>query len=207
MNNRKIILVAAISENGVIGSNNSLPWKLKDDLAFFKKLTSNKIIIMGSNTFKSIGNKPLPNRKNVILSSNCKSNVFSDTFCTYTFYSFNSKDGSESSFIEKKYSVDGVEKEIYFASDINAALMFFYEQDVYIIGGSSVYNQFIDKATHIYRSKVLANIDGDSYFPTFDESDWSVEEIETYEKNERNEYPFVIQKLVRKDFLIKDVIF
>jgi len=59
-------LIVAIAENGVIGFENKLPWHLPADLLYFKKLTLNKTVIMGRRTYESIG-KPLPNRKNVIV--------------------------------------------------------------------------------------------------------------------------------------------
>lgn len=62
-----ISLIAAISKNRVIGLNNKLPWKLKNDLKWFKYHTFNKTIIMGNRTYKSI-KKPLPNRLNIVLS-------------------------------------------------------------------------------------------------------------------------------------------
>ncbi len=60
-------MISAIAQNGAIGSKNSLPWYLPADLKHFKNMTLNKTIVMGLNTFKSIGEKPLPNRKNIIL--------------------------------------------------------------------------------------------------------------------------------------------
>jgi dihydrofolate reductase len=63
-----IAIVVAASMNNAIGKNNALPWHLKNDLQFFKKLTTNHCIIMGKNTYLSIG-KCLPNRVNIILTS------------------------------------------------------------------------------------------------------------------------------------------
>lgn len=62
-------MIAAVADNNVIGKNNQLPWHLKTDLQRFKKLTENHTIIMGRRCFESIG-KPLPNRTNVVVSSN-----------------------------------------------------------------------------------------------------------------------------------------
>lgn len=62
-------MIAAVSANNVIGKNGQLPWHLKADLQRFKKLTENHTIIMGRRCFESIG-KPLPNRTNVVVSSN-----------------------------------------------------------------------------------------------------------------------------------------
>lgn len=56
----------AMDKNGAIGLNNSLPWYLPSDLAYFKKLTTDKVVVMGRKTFESIG-KPLPDRHNIVL--------------------------------------------------------------------------------------------------------------------------------------------
>lgn len=62
-----ISLIVAVSENGVIGNNNELPWKLSSDLKRFKYYTKGKAVIMGRKTFESIG-QPLSDRINIILS-------------------------------------------------------------------------------------------------------------------------------------------
>lgn len=64
--NRKIIV--ATDNNGLIGQGNQMPWHLPADFAYFKEKTTGSVVIMGSNTFFSLG-KPLPNRKNIIISS------------------------------------------------------------------------------------------------------------------------------------------
>lgn len=64
----KILLIAAIDENNVLGSDNRLIWHLPADLKFFKKTTLNHSIIMGRKTFESVG-KALPQRKNIVISS------------------------------------------------------------------------------------------------------------------------------------------
>ncbi|CAI8436251.1 MAG: Dihydrofolate reductase [Flavobacterium sp. SCGC AAA160-P02] len=64
-----ITIIAAIGKNNELGKNNDLIWHLPADLKRFKKITSSHTIIMGRNTFESIG-KPLPNRKSVIITRN-----------------------------------------------------------------------------------------------------------------------------------------
>ena len=66
-----ISIIAAIGKNGELGKNNDLIWKLPDDLKFFKETTSNHPVIMGLNTYISIG-RPLPNRKNIVLTDDLK---------------------------------------------------------------------------------------------------------------------------------------
>lgn len=63
----RIALVAAIAENGVIGRGGGLPWRLPDDLKFFKKLTVDHTVIMGRKTYEEV-NRPLANRRNVVIS-------------------------------------------------------------------------------------------------------------------------------------------
>lgn len=63
----KISIVAAIANNNAIGKDNKLLWHLPNDLKFFKNYTLGKVIIMGRNTFESIGSKPLPRRINAVI--------------------------------------------------------------------------------------------------------------------------------------------
>ena len=63
-----IKIISAVSQNGIIGSQNKIPWHYPEDFRHFKKLTNNSIVIMGRKTFESIG-KPLPNRDNIVISS------------------------------------------------------------------------------------------------------------------------------------------
>jgi len=64
-----ISIIVAVSENGVIGKDNQLLWRLPDDLKRFKKLTLGHPIIMGRKTFDSIG-KPLPGRTSIVITRN-----------------------------------------------------------------------------------------------------------------------------------------
>ncbi|MDQ6786489.1 MAG: dihydrofolate reductase [Acidobacteriota bacterium] len=63
----KITAIVAIAKNFAIGRDEKLPWHYSSDLKFFKQTTSGKAVLMGFNTWKSIG-KPLPNRLNIVLS-------------------------------------------------------------------------------------------------------------------------------------------
>jgi dihydrofolate reductase len=63
----KISMIAAMTDDGVIGIENRLPWKLPNDMKWFRQHTLGKPIIMGRKTFESFGSKPLPNRINIII--------------------------------------------------------------------------------------------------------------------------------------------
>lgn len=65
----KRAIIAAVADDSAIGRGNALPWHIREDLRFFKHTTTGNAIIMGWNTFLSIGGRPLPNRKNIVISS------------------------------------------------------------------------------------------------------------------------------------------
>lgn len=65
-NNKKITLIACVDKDYAIGYKNNLLFRIPDDLKRFKKLTTGNTVIMGRNTYESIG-KPLPDRQNIIL--------------------------------------------------------------------------------------------------------------------------------------------
>ena len=65
-----VIIIAAVAENGVIGKDGDLPWHLPKDLKRFKALTSGHTIIMGRKTFDSCNRRPLPNRRNIVVTRN-----------------------------------------------------------------------------------------------------------------------------------------
>ncbi len=71
----KIAMIAAMANNRVIGLENDMPWKLPDDLKFFKANTMGKPVIMGRKTFESIGSRPLPNRPNLVISRNAELSI------------------------------------------------------------------------------------------------------------------------------------
>ena len=64
----KLLIIAALSRNRVIGNDGKLPWHISEDLRRFKRLTTGRAVLMGRRTFESLG-KPLANRRNVVLTS------------------------------------------------------------------------------------------------------------------------------------------
>ena len=80
---QRISIIVAVSENNAIGKNNQLLWRIPGDLKRFKKLTTGNTVIMGKNTFLSLPNGPLPNRKNVVISDN-KEDAFDCCIMAYT---------------------------------------------------------------------------------------------------------------------------
>lgn len=72
----RIVILVAVGPNGIIGSENRLPWRLPKDMRFFRRVTIGHPIIMGRRTFESFGSRPLPKRRNLVVSRN--SNYIAD---------------------------------------------------------------------------------------------------------------------------------
>ena len=70
MHDKQIILIAAADRNNAIGKGNTLPWRHRGDMKFFKETTTGNAVVMGSKTYESMGCKPLPNRLNIVLTRN-----------------------------------------------------------------------------------------------------------------------------------------
>ena len=128
----KIHLIWAQDENGGIGKDGKLPWHISEDLKNFKKLTSGSTIVMGRKTWESLSVRPLPKRRNIVLSSKKISNVE-----CYT------------SIEECIQLLEGECIEILF-----------------VIGGSSIYRDFIPLADELHITEVDEITEGiDTYFP------------------------------------------
>ena len=130
-----ISIIAAIGKNNELGLNNDLIWHLPNDLKYFKEKTMNQTIVMGYNTFVSLG-RILPNRKHVVLS------------------------------LEKvRLPLDVVQ-----FNNLEDLNNYIKDKDVFIIGGASMYKQFIDKADRLYLTEIDDTHEADVYFPKFDKN-------------------------------------
>lgn len=148
-------MIAAIGKNRELGKNGDLIWSLPNDLKFFKEVTTGKTVIMGKNTFNSLP-KLLPKRKHVILSDDNDFNK--DVTDCVIFY-----DKDEIISYVKKIS----EKE-----------------DVYIIGGASMYAMFVNICDFMYLTEIDAeDQNADVYFPEFDKVKWEKEIVGTNNDN------------------------
>lgn len=128
-----INIIFAISKNNAIGINGKLPWNIKEDLKHFKKTTignGNNAIIMGRKTWESIGSKPLNNRHNIIISNNII-NINNINNCNV----FNNIDNCLDYCREKKFD------------------------DVWIIGGSTIYSLFLNEYKYLINKLVVTYID------------------------------------------------
>ena len=156
----RISIIVAVAENGVIGRGGSLPWRLSADLKRFKQLTMGHTIVMGRRTWESIG-RPLPGRRMIVVSR------------------------------QRGYStgVDGVES----ASSLDEAISTAAraaDDEAFVVGGAAIYREVLPHARRLYLTRVHANVDGDTYFPEYNEGGWQLVESKHHDADAKNDYPF-----------------
>jgi dihydrofolate reductase len=158
----KISIIVAVAENNAIGKDNKLLWHLSEDLKRFKRLTSGNPVIMGKNTYFSLPVRPLPKRKNIVITDVPGERIDG---CTMA------------------YSIeDAIEK---MDSD----------KENFIIGGASIYRQFMPYADKLYITWVHKSFDADTFFPEVDEKEWrEISREDITDTDDKNPYPhsFVI---------------
>jgi len=128
-------LIVAIANNNVIGYNNSLPWpRISQDMKWFRDKTINQVVIMGRKTFESLNSIPLKNRTNII--------VTSQAF-----------DG-----------VDTINSQLDIISELKSLETKFTDKEIFIIGGSQLYELTKDIVDRIYLTRIYTDYYGDTYF-------------------------------------------
>tara|TARA_X000000368_G_scaffold178163_1_gene140531 strand:- start:60 stop:566 length:507 start_codon:yes stop_codon:yes gene_type:complete len=157
--------VVALSNNNVIGVDNNLPWNLKTDLAHFKDYTTNKIIVMGRKTFESIG-RPLPNRKNLIVS-----NTLNEINGAYIY-----KSTEEAIKNAKEMCINN---EIY--------------NEIVIIGGGYLFRDTLKITNKLVLSEVDCEIDGDVFYPKINLEEWNEVSSKKFIKDSDNDFNFVVK--------------
>lgn len=140
----QIVFVVAVAENGVIGANGAMPWRLKSDLRRLKALTIGKPVIMGRKTFASIG-RPLPGRTNIVVT---RDRAFREAGVVVT------------NTIADAMTIATGDALRRFATEIA------------VIGGAEIYAQSMDRADRLEITEVHARPDGDTHFATIDAKDW-----------------------------------
>jgi dihydrofolate reductase len=140
----EIVLIVAVAENGVIGADGAMPWRLKSDVQRFKALTLGKPVVMGRKTFASIG-RPLPGRTNIVVT---RDRAFRAAGAVVTH-----------SFTDAMAVATG-----------DALRRFATE--IAIIGGAEIYAQWMGRADRLEITEVHARPDGDTRFSAIDPAEW-----------------------------------
>ena len=169
----KIHLIVAVSENGVIGRDNALPWYLPADLRFFRETTWGHPVLMGRKNYFSIPEKyrPLPGRVNVVLSRNTGL-VFPEG--VQVFHSIEA-------------ALTALERQGF--------------EEIFVIGGAEIFAYFIENKRFgwLYVTKVHAQITGDVYF-TLPQEWWSkAERLQAHPQDEQHAYACTMYRIAGAD--------
>jgi dihydrofolate reductase len=152
-----ISIIVAVSDDLGIGKDNELLWHISEDLKRFKRLTTGKTVVMGKKTWESLPKRPLPGRKNIVLTDIPGENI----------------DGAVMA-----YSIE------------DALGKCDKGEEIFVIGGGSVYRQFMSIADRLYISHVHRKASADIYFPEIDPDIWEAIEKEEFEASETNSIPY-----------------
>ncbi len=163
----RVTLVVAVADNGVIGRDGALPWRLPEDLKRFKAQTLGHPVLMGRRTFESIG-RALPDRRNIVL-----------TRCS----GWHPPSAAEA--IAVVHDWDGALRA---AGDV---------PELMVIGGAEIYAIALPRADRVLLTRVHADVDGDTRLPTFDPAQWREVACERFEPDARNTIPMSFVELRR----------
>ena len=140
----EIVFVLAVAENGVIGHNNIIPWRLKADMQRFKALTFGKPVVMGRKTFLSLP-RPLPGRTNIVMTRDATFSAPGAVVTTSLAAAFEVARG------------DALRRGV---------------AEIAIIGGSDIYAQWLDRADRLEITEVHGRPEGDTHFAAPDLAIW-----------------------------------
>lgn len=160
-----ISIIVAVSEDWGIGKDNELLWHISEDIKRFKRLTSGNTVIMGKKTWESLPNRPLPGRKNIVLTDNPLESIKN----CITAYSLDD-------------ALSKCEK----------------NEEIFIIGGGSIYRQFMPLADRLYITHVHKQAPADIYFPEIDLKTWEITEKEEFKISATNSIPYTYSIYERK---------
>ncbi|PIE42578.1 MAG: type 3 dihydrofolate reductase [Gammaproteobacteria bacterium] len=166
----KLAIIVAQAKNRVIGVKNKLPWHLPEDLRYFKQVTMGRPIIMGRNTYESIG-RPLPGRTNIVITR------------------------------QADYAPQGVrvvhslEQAIELAESV---ALIDGATEAMIIGGAQIYEQALSLADRLYLTEVDAEVEGDAWFPEFNQDEWNEVGRENFSAEGANPYNYSFIVLDKK---------
>jgi dihydrofolate reductase len=168
--NRPLIIVAAVADNGVIGRDNKLIWRLKTDLRRYRDLTLGKPMIMGRKTYESIG-RPLPGRETIVLTRDPQ-------FSAEGVHVARDWD-------EAVAMGDGL------AERMGA-------EGVVVAGGAEIYRLALPRAAKIHLTEVHALPEGDALFPAFDRAAFREVARRSHPAGPDDEHPFTFIDLERR---------
>ncbi len=170
----RVTLVAAIADNGVIGRDNALPWRLPEDLRRFKALTLGHTLLMGRLTYESIG-RPLPGRRTLVLTSDpswlARQNLDAEAV------------GSADT-VATLATAATIQQVLELAAN---------DPELFVVGGARVYESTLPIADRLSLTRVHAAPQGDTSFPPIDLSAWKLTCQEHHESDDSHAFAFTFE--------------
>lgn len=169
-------IIACINQKRALGKDGNLLFHIGNDLANFKRMTVGNVVIMGRKTFESLPNgEPLKDRINIILTS------------------------SEEFGVDEKYD------NVYIVHSVEDVIelceAFFTDKELFIIGGETLYRQFMERnlVSEMRLTVVKDDTDGDVFFPEYSDEDWytyykSMAQVSSWEGVDKSFYFQVLKK-------------
>lgn len=164
-------IIAVIGSRGEVGLGNRLLFRLKADMANFRKITARTPLVMGRKTWESFPKRPLPGRPNIVATRNLEFSAPG----AFVFSSLPPALAAARAMAAKA----GV-------------------AEVALIGGSEIWSAGFDIATHMTLTEVEAEREADTFFPAFDRKAWCEMSAHRFEKDESNEAAFTIREYERR---------
>jgi dihydrofolate reductase len=141
----EIVLIAAVAENGVIGADNTIPWRLKSDMQRFKAMTIGRPVVMGRKTYDSFPRRPLPRRTNIVIT---RDPAYRAERAVVTTSFDNARAIARG---------DALRRNV---------------REIAIIGGAEIYTEFMATADRLEITEVHISPAGDTRFPPIDPALW-----------------------------------
>lgn len=165
-----ISLIAALTRNRVIGKDNDLPWHLPDDMRYFMQTTFGHHVIMGRKNYDSLPHKFKPLPNRTNIIVTHQVNFIAEG-CRV---------------------VNSIDEAIEIARAND-------EGELFIIGGAQIYHQAIPLAHYLYLTEIHSDVDGDTYFPEFDRTQWTEVSRKSHAMDERHRFAFDFVIYKRKE--------
>jgi dihydrofolate reductase len=185
-----LTLISAVARNRVIGNNNALPWRLPEDLAFFKQTTLGHPILMGRSTWDSIG-RPLPGRCNIVLTrqGNWHPAGLAETVpcCHATEFT----------------PLPDVKTRVVVCNHLEQALDVAARQageqaDLYVIGGAQIYASLLPQAKALVLTEIDRDFEGDALFPVWDRAQFAEVSRQTHHKDAEPAFDYSFVRYERR---------
>jgi dihydrofolate reductase len=166
----KVSMIWAMTRNGVIGRDNDLPWRLPRDMKHFMNTTRGHPVIMGRRTFESMNRRPLPGRTNIVVTRHA------DYRAPGILVAENLAQAL--ALAERQCRQDGVD-------------------EAFITGGAGLYAEGLGVADRLYVTEIEAEVEGDTFFPEVDWSQWRCLDRVAYPADADHDYAFTISTFER----------